>query len=204
MLFDKIKGNILKFKSFSLASIALAAALTSGAGIAATSSNTLTLQWAGTIPAAPVTSGSWGFVSSTDSTVSFVPTQGTITVQDGIVAGTKKLTLSPVNFSIAATAGTFTNASKVKAYLGSAVTFTGLNAAADAGTADAPSLELKVNNIALSVGSTSSADVATVGATNGSLINMAITGEGLLPAKAFTFGDTFTASSTIVMTADVA
>ncbi|EEK2702876.1 hypothetical protein S479_22415 [Salmonella enterica subsp. enterica serovar Newport] len=172
--------------------------------MAAGSSSTLTLQWTGTIPTASVTAGSWKFVSSTSSSVDFVPTNGTITVTNGSVAGTKNLVLAPVNFSIAASSGRkFTNSSSIKAYLASATTFTGLNPASDATSSDAPSMTIKVNDKDLSVGSAQSVDVSTFANATTELVNISIKGSGTLPQKSYTSGDSFTASSTIVFTADV-
>lgn len=178
--------------------------LISGSTFAATTSNTLNLQWQGSIPVPPVTTGAWKFVSSTDPNVPFVPTQGMITIGNTGVTGEKSLTISAVSFGIRATNG-LTASSPVTAYLASPVTFSGLNADASAPTADkVAEMVISVGGTALSVGSSSAIKVAdaptTAAAASG--VDITVTGSGTLKPKAYTPGDTFTASATLVFTAD--
>ncbi|HBZ9867672.1 TPA: hypothetical protein MND73_004645 [Salmonella enterica subsp. houtenae] len=178
---------------------ALAAGSSSGP-----SSNTLNLQWQGTIPVPPVTTGAWKFVSSTDPSKPFVPTLGMITVGSAAVDGEKTLTASPVSFSIRGTSG-LTASSSVTAYLASPITFTGLNADASATDAEkAATMEISVGGTTIKIGSGSAVKVADapVTAAANSGVDITVTGKGNLKTKAYTPGDTFTASATLVFTAD--
>lgn len=169
---------------------------------AASTSNNMTLQWQGTVPTKPAANGSWSFVSSLDQTQAFTPSLGAITVSNASSGAGKALTLTPVNFSIKGKNTGLTASSKVKAYLSSPVSFTGLNATSTSNTA--PTLTLSVSGQELRVGSNSAVDAASVassGTTNS--VDISITGVGSLPENSFTEGDIFSVAATIVFTADV-
>ncbi|EDM7409302.1 hypothetical protein CWG93_18935 [Salmonella enterica subsp. enterica serovar Sandiego] len=191
----------MKKLSTFLVPVVLATGVFSTTTYAAYTSSPMTLQWQGQVPVTPVPGGAWSFVSAVNPSTAFVPSTGSIIVTNGTKVGEKNITITPVNFSIKSSTGLTAN-SAIKAYLASPVAFSGLNA--KPGITDKPELNFMINTHAISVGSGASADVGnapgTAAANN--MVDINITGTGTLKSDTFTEGDTFTASATIMFSAD--
>ncbi|MFB2866074.1 hypothetical protein [Aeromonas sp. MdU4] len=178
------------------------AVLGMGSALAApvVSTQSMNIQWAGTVPNSPISTGAWKFVELNDPTKDFVPRVGTIIVQDdSLVPGGKTLETSLIQFALQTGTDYFSDNTPVSAYLAADVAFSGLtNVQAQ------PAMTISAGTGKdLKVGSANAVELQKITGATTNNIPVVLRGKGTLPPSSFNEGDNFTAQATIMFTASV-